>query len=128
MAQIGYVCLGTNDFDRATAFYDALFSEMGGKRLMPTPAGLLYRLSSDAMVMVTRPHDGQPATIGNGGMLAIAVDSQEQVAALHAKALELGGKCEGEPGPRGPFGEFAYFRDLDGNKLAVFFSARAAKN
>jgi predicted lactoylglutathione lyase len=79
------------------------------------------------MVMVTRPHNGQPATFGNGGMLAIAVDSKEQVAALYAKALELGGTCEGEPGPRGPFGEFAYFRDLDGNKLAVFFSARAAK-
>lgn len=124
MASVGYVCLGANDFDRATAFYDALLGEMGGKRLMPTPHGLMYRLASGAMIMITRPYNEQPATASNGGMLAIAVDSKEDVARVHAKALALGGTCEGEPGPRGGFGEFAYFRDLDGNKLAVFHSAR----
>lgn len=124
MASVGYVCIGTNDFDRATAFYDALLGELGGKRLAPTPAGLLYRLSSGAFLMVTRPHDGKPATIGNGGMVAIQVDNKEQVSGMHAKALALGGTCEGEPGPRGEWGDFAYFRDLDGNKLAVYFSAR----
>jgi catechol 2,3-dioxygenase-like lactoylglutathione lyase family enzyme len=124
MAQIGYVCIGTNDFDRATAFYDALLGEMGGKRLMPTPHGLLYRLSSGAMLMVTRPYDEQPAASGNGNMLAISVDTKDDVARIHAKALELGCQCEGKPGPRANFGEFAYFRDLDGNKLAVFHSAR----
>ena len=120
MANVGYVCLGTNDFDRATSFYDALLGEFGGKRLMPTPNGLIYRLGNGAMIMVTRPHNGQPATVGNGGMVAIQVDSDEQVAQLHAKALSLGATCEGEPGPRGAFGNFAYFRDLDGNKLAAF--------
>ncbi|WP_135211750.1 VOC family protein [Vitreimonas flagellata] len=124
MASVGYVCLGANDFDRATAFYDALLGEMGGKRPMPTPHGLMYRLASGAMIMITRPYNGQPATHGNGAMLAIAVDSKEDVARIHGKALELGGTCEGEPGPRGAFGEFAYFRDLDGNKLAVFHTGR----
>lgn len=124
MASVGYVCLGANDFDRATAFYDALLGEMGGKRLMPTPHGLMYRLTSGAMIMITRPYNDQPATHGNGAMLAIAVDSKDDVARIHRKALELGGTCEGEPGPRGAFGEFAYFRDLDGNKLAVFHTGR----
>jgi len=124
MAQVGYVCLGANDFDRATAFYDALLGEMGGKRLMPTPHGLMYRLASGAMIMITRPYDDKAATPSNGGMLAIAVDSKEDVSRMHAKALELGGTCEGAPGPRGSFGEFAYFRDLDGNKLAVFNTGR----
>lgn len=124
MASVGYICLGANDFERATGFYDALLGEMGGKRLMPTPHGLMYRLASGAMIMVTRPYDEKPATASNGGMLAIAVDSKEDVARVHAKALELGAKCEGEPGPRGNFGEFAYFRDLDGNKLAVFHTGR----
>ncbi|MCA3695432.1 VOC family protein [Aquidulcibacter sp.] len=124
MAKIGYLCVGTNDFDKATAFYTALLGEIGGKPLMPTPAGLIYRLSEGAMLMVTRPHDGAPATFGNGTMIAIQVDQKDQVSALHAKALELGGTCEGQPGPRGAFGDFAYFRDLDGNKLAVYYSAR----
>jgi catechol 2,3-dioxygenase-like lactoylglutathione lyase family enzyme len=120
MAHVGYICLGTNDFERATAFYDALLGELGGKRLMPTPHGLLYRLTSGAMIMVTRPYDGGEASVSNGGMVAIQVENKDQVAAIHAKALELGGTCEGKPGPRMSFGDFAYFRDLDGNKLAVF--------
>lgn len=124
MARLGYVTVGTNDFDRATAFYDALLGEVGGKRLFPTPQGLIYRLGDGAMMMVTRPYNNEPATIGNGTMVAIAVDSKEDVAKLHAKALSMGGVCEGAPGPRGAFGEFAYFRDLDGNKLAAFHSAR----
>ncbi|WP_395646884.1 VOC family protein [Terricaulis sp.] len=124
MAAIGYVCIGTSDFDRATKFYDALLGEIGGKSLMPTPQGLLYRLASGCMLMVTRPYDGGAAAAGNGNMVAINVDAQDDVARVYEKALALGGQCEGKPGPRGAFGEFAYFRDLDGNKLAVFYSAR----
>jgi catechol 2,3-dioxygenase-like lactoylglutathione lyase family enzyme len=124
MAKIGYLCVGTNDFDKATAFYTALLADIGGKPLMPTSQGLIYRLSEGAMLMVTKPHDGEAATFGNGTMIAIQVESADQVAAVHAKALELGGTCEGQPGPRGAFGDFAYFRDLDGNKLAVYYSAR----
>jgi len=71
---------------------------------------------------VAKPHDGNAATVGNGMMVALAVDSQEKVNALHAKALELGGTDEGAPGPRGDSGFYAgYFRDLDGNKLNAFF-------
>ena len=73
---------------------------------------------------VTRPYDGQPANRGNGHMAAIVVDERAKVDALHAKALELGGNCEGVPGVRGDEGDqafyAAYFRDLDGNKLCAF--------
>jgi len=70
---------------------------------------------------VTRPYDGQPATVGNGVMLALVVDSKEKVDAVHAKALELGGKDEGAVGVRGEGGLYCgYFRDLDGNKFNVF--------
>lgn len=124
MARLGYVCIGTNDFDRATAFYDALLADLDGKRLFPTPHGLLYRLGKGAMIMVTRPYDGGQATVSNGGMVAIEVDSKEQVAAVYDKAISLGATCEGKPGARGAFGEFGYFRDLDGNKFAVFYTGR----
>lgn len=120
MARLGYVSVGVNDLDRAAAFYDALLGELGGKRMFPTANGLIYGLGDGAMIMITRPYDGQPAQRGNGVMIALMVDSKEQVAATHAKALALGGVCEGPPGPRGAFGEFAYFRDLDGNKIAAF--------
>jgi len=128
MAQLGYVCVGTNDFDRACAFYDALTAELGGKRLFPTPHGLMFRLGSGPMIMVTRPYNNEPHQVGNGHMLAINVDAEEDVARVYNKAIALGATSEGEPGPRGQFGEFAYFRDLDGNKIAVFFSARQKKS
>ncbi len=120
MAQIGYVCIGANDFDRACAFYDALSTDLGGKRLFPTPHGQMYRLGAGAMIMVTRPYDGGEAHPGNGTMLAINVDAKEDVPRIYEKALSLGATCEGKPGPRTNFGDFAYFRDTEGNKLAVF--------
>jgi predicted lactoylglutathione lyase len=54
-------------------------------------------------------------------MMALALDSNEKVDLLYAKALALGGTDEGPAGPRGLAGFYAgYFRDLDGNKLNVF--------
>ena len=127
MSAIGYVCLGTSDFDRACAFYDAFAAELGGKKLFPTPQGVMYRLGAGPMIMVTRPYNKESSAPGNGNMLAINVDAQEDVPRIYDKALSLGATCEGKPGPRAGFGDFAYFRDLDGNKLAVFWSERGKK-
>ena len=124
---IGYVTLGTNDIEKARAYYDALLAEIGATRKMEFPeTGFTLYGTGDRRpgIAVTRPYDGNPATVGNGNMAAIAADSRETVDRLHAKALALGGSDEGAPGlrtPEGP-GAFygAYFRDLDGNKLCVF--------
>ena len=69
---------------------------------------------------LTRPYDGKPASVGNGTMVALFVDSTDKVDALHARALTLGGSDEGPPGLR--MGNFyaGYFRDPDGNKLNAF--------
>jgi len=118
---IGYITLGTNDLPRAVAFYDALLGELGGKRHMETARFVFWGLRPDLPSLgVILPHDGQPASVGNGTMVALAVDSPEQVQAVHAKALALGGVDEGAPGPRGGNFYGGYFRDLDGNKLNAF--------
>jgi predicted lactoylglutathione lyase len=119
---IGYVTLGTNDLDRAAKFYDALLIEIGATRMMESDRFIAWAVSpKQPSLGVTKPFDGQPASIGNGVMVALVVDSQEKVKALHAKATALGGKDEGGPGPRGEGGFYAaYFRDLDGNKLNAF--------
>ncbi len=121
---IGYSMLGTNDLAKAGAFYDALLGEIGIKRLMEFPRGPAYGLSWDKpMLAITLPFDGAPATVGNGSMVALAAGTRANVEALHAKALEQGGTCEGPPGVRGPeeSGFYAaYFRDLDGNKLCAY--------
>jgi predicted lactoylglutathione lyase len=69
---------------------------------------------------IVKPYDTRPATVGNGVMVALAVDSRATVDRVHRKALELGGTDEGPAGPRGDDFYAGYFRDLDGNKLSVF--------
>lgn len=119
---IGYTCVGTNDFPRARAFYDALFASIGATRLMEWgDAGAGWGRSMDEPLFgVTTPFNKQPATVGNGVMIAIACRTREEVDQLHAKALELGGTDEGAPGLRGGSFYAGYFRDLDGNKINGF--------
>lgn len=123
---IGYVTLGTNDLPRATAFYDALFGSLGIGRFMEQENYFVaWAPAPDApSVAVTAPYNKEPATVGNGVMVALYLESPQQVDALYAKALELGGTDEGEPGfrPADQTSGFyaAYFRDLDGNKLNAF--------
>jgi predicted lactoylglutathione lyase len=118
---IGYVTLGTNDLARAGAFYDALLEEIGAKRLMEFPTGIVWGTGSgNPALSAMTPFDGNPASVGNGTMVGLAASSPEQVRKLHAKALELGGRDEGAPGPRGAGFYIGYFRDLDGNKLNWF--------
>ena len=119
---IGYVTLGTNDIQKAAAFYDELLGVIGAKRGMQDDSFIAWTTGATApAISVIKPYDGNAATVGNGTMIAIAVDANDKVDAVHAKALELGAKDEGAAGPRGDSGFYAgYFRDLDGNKLAVF--------
>jgi catechol 2,3-dioxygenase-like lactoylglutathione lyase family enzyme len=124
---LGYVTLGTNDLDRALAFYDVLLGELGATRKMEfeETGFTLYGTGGFAPgIAITRPYDGGPASAGNGNMAAIAADSRGTVDRLYAKAMELGAACEGPPGLRTPDGPRAfygaYFRDLDGNKLCAF--------
>lgn len=118
---IGYVTLGTNNLARAAGFYDALLAELGAKRMMESERLVAWSMDPNRPGLgVVMPHDKQPATIGNGMMVALVVDSAAKVDALHRKAMALGGKDEGAPGPRGEGFYAGYFRDLDGNKLNVF--------
>ncbi len=122
---IGYVTVGTNDFDAAMAFYDGLFAAMEVGRLWHHGESAAWGNSrAETQLMLTRPHNGEEATVGNGMMIALRVAEREMVHAAHAKALALGGTDEGAPGPRGAHGFYgAYMRDLDGNKLAVYVPA-----
>ena len=119
---IGYVTFGTNDMKRAGAFYDALLAVLGAKRTMEMDRFIAWGTAPNTpMVSVIKPFDEKPASVGNGVMVALAADSKAKVDAVYKKALELGGKDEGAPGPRGPGFYAGCFRDLDGNKLNAFF-------
>lgn len=121
---IGYITLGSDDIPRAAGFYDALLGELGAKRFMEDERLIVWSADPGApMLGVFRPYDGQPATVGNGAMVALAAGSRDAVDALYAKALSLGATDEGAPGERIPGFYGGYFRDLDGHKLNFFHMA-----
>ena len=120
---IGYVTLGTNDLAKATDFYDQLFATIGAGRMFETESFVAWTKGpGQPGLSVTKPFNGETATNGNGTMIALQMESPEQVDAFYNKAIELGATCEGKAGPRPEFPGFyaGYFRDLDGNKLNAF--------
>jgi predicted lactoylglutathione lyase len=118
---IGYVTLGTNDLPRAAKFYDALLAEIGAKRIMEFDTFIAWGASMDTPGLgLTKPYDGNAATVGNGVMVALAMKDPATVDRVYAKAIALGAKDEGPAGPRGDNFYAGYFRDPDGNKLNAF--------
>jgi catechol 2,3-dioxygenase-like lactoylglutathione lyase family enzyme len=127
-----YIYLGTNDLERATLFYDATLAPLGLRRCITGDADW-DRISAgwgtyendgarELALWVGLPFNQQPATAGNGSMIAFGARSWKQVDDFHSAALANGGHCDGAPGLRPHYNaDFyaAYVRDLDGNKLAV---------
>ena len=129
---IGYVTLGTNDLQGNAPFYDAIAKEMGVGRMMDTDSYIAWGEPGGAAgVALTKPYDGNTATVGNGTMVAFEAKDKQQVQRLYEIALANGGTDEGTPGPRGDADEnglvfyASYFRDRDGNKLNAFCMAPA---
>jgi predicted lactoylglutathione lyase len=120
---IGYITFGTNNLSQASEFYDALLAEVGAVRALQEDHFVTW-ISGEGtpMLGLIQPFDGQAATVGNGVMVALVAESREQVDRLYQKAMELGAVDEGLPGERQPGFYAGYFRDLDGNKLAIYIT------
>ena len=118
---IGYVTLGTKDLAKAAVFYDAIAGELDTPRMMEFETFIAWGTpDGPAGIAVTKPFDGNDATVGNGVMVALQAKDEAQVQRLYDIALANGGSCEGPPGPRGDTFYAGYFRDPDGNKLNAF--------
>ncbi|KJC45820.1 glyoxalase [Bradyrhizobium sp. LTSP885] len=117
-----HVMIGTNDLDKAKAFYDALLSTVDVRPARVDGHRIFY-ITKTGVFSVSKPIDGEPATHANGGTIGFACHSPEQVEAWHAAGVAAGGKpCENPPGVReGAAGKLylAYLRDPDGNKICA---------
>ncbi|BBP84784.1 MULTISPECIES: VOC family protein [unclassified Pseudomonas] len=123
---LSHVCIGTNDFSRALAFYTPLMKALGLPQKFCDPsrpwAGWMPADAPRPLLVLGTPFDGEAATVGNGQMVALLAPDRASVDQCHALALANGGRCEGAPGLRPhyhPDYYGAYFRDPDGNKLCV---------
>lgn len=118
---IGYVTLGTNDLARGARFYDAIAAELGVGRMMEFETFIAWGAPGGAPgIGLTKPFDGNAASVGNGVMVALEAKDRDQVQRLYDIALANGGTDEGAPGERGGGFYAGYFRDPDGNKLNAF--------
>ena len=130
---IGYVTVGANDLALAERFYSAFLPALGYS-LEVSSEGLSYSIpgtftpgSEPPDFYVKAPFDGQPASAGNGAMVAFDVPSQAMVRELHAAAVSAGGQDEGAPGFRAAYSAHfyvGYLRDPQGNKIALFCNSR----
>ena len=115
--------VGSNDIDRSKKFYDAIFTAIGGREAIVDGKGRLIYAHKGGLFLVTKPIDGEPATVGNGSTVGFAVDSPEQADAWHKAGAAAGGtEIEDPPGVRSSAAGsmyLAYLRDPDGNKLCA---------
>lgn len=120
---LSHISLGTNQFDKAVAFYDRVLPTLGCKRILAHPSAVAYGRQYPEFWVQT-PIDGQPASIGNGTHFGFFAPDKAAVHAFHQAALEAGARDEGAPGPRPEYGEPYYgcfVRDLDGHKIEAAY-------
>ena len=123
---VSHVSLGTNDYPRAKAFYDAVLATLQIRCVMDFPGGAGYGRHFPEF-WIQAPHDRGRASAGNGVHVCFFASSKEEVRAFHAKALELGGKDDGAPGQRQEYSPdyyAAFVRDLDGNKIEAMVAPK----
>ena len=116
---LSHVSIGTNDFDRATAFYDAVLPILGCRRVMAFPGAVAYGRAYPEF-WVQSPIDGRPASAGNGTHVSFIAPSKDAVHGFYDAAIAAGAAGDGEPGPRPDYGPEYYgcfVRDLDGHKI-----------
>lgn len=123
---ISHISIGTNHFESATAFYDAVLKTLGYDRIMEHPGAVAYgKVYPEFWVQI--PIDGKPASVGNGSHVGFIALSKDAVNSFYEAALSAGGLDDGPPGPRPQYGAPYYgcfVRDLDGNKIeAIFWDA-----
>lgn len=121
MSILTHATVGAKDLDRARTFYDAVLGALGYSRSGDFPNGSAWGQDGSFEFFALSPRDGAPQTVGNGVTVGFAAPGAAAVDAFHAKALELGGSCEGPPGPRdwAPGRHAAYVRDSEGNKICA---------
>ncbi|MCY1303038.1 hypothetical protein D9M68_770040 [compost metagenome] len=122
MAVFTHVTVGTNDLPKAREFYDEVLGKLGLKRLADLgDNGSIWGVDAPSF-FVLKPANGQPASVGNGVTVSFEAPNRSSIDAAHRAALARGAKDEGNPGPRSwkENAYAAYFRDLDGNKIAAY--------
>ena len=118
-----FITIGTNNLKKSSLFYNKILISLKIKKVLTHNRYIGYarsRTPEKIELYIIRPHNKKKATIGNGTMVTFNAKSKNIVDECYKIAIKLGAKDEGKPGPRHGKDYYAYFRDLDGNKICVF--------
>ena len=120
-----FITIGTNNLKNSKIFYDELLKSINIKNVLETDRYIGYAKNSSLNKVefyLMLPHNKKTATFGNGTMITFDIFSKKELDKFYNLALKLGATDEGLPGPRHEEHYYAYFRDLDGNKICAFSS------
>lgn len=120
---LSHVSIGSNRFEQAVAFYDAVLAPLGCRRILEHPGAIAWGREFPEFWVQT-PIDGHAATLGNGSHVGFLAASRAAVQAFYDAAVAAGASPDGAPGPRPHYGEPYYgcfVRDLDGHKIEAMF-------
>ena len=120
-----FVPLGTNNLDKSKIFYNELLYLIDIVKAEEEERYVGYAKKdnlNNIEFYLMKPHNKKEATFGIGTMITIIGETKESVINIYNLALKLGGVDEGSPGPRHNEDFYAYFRDLDGNKICIYCS------
>lgn len=121
---LSHVSLGTNDLEKASAFYDKALASLNIKRIETIEGITVAYGKMYPEFWIGVPHDDKTATVGNGVHIGFIANSKAQVHAFYEAALAAGGRDDGAPGPRPIYGDPYYgcfIIDLDGHKIEASF-------
>ncbi len=118
-----HVMVGSDNVEKSKTFYDALLTTLGYEAGVIDEKGRCFYPNKDGTFCISKPINGEPACMANGGTIGFNAESPEAVEAWHKAGIANGGStCESPPGIREvAFGKMylAYLRDPAGNKLCA---------
>jgi catechol 2,3-dioxygenase-like lactoylglutathione lyase family enzyme len=118
-----HVMVGANDVAESKKFYDAILGALGHGAGVMDAKGRCFYFTKSGNFAISKPIDGEPASVGNGSTIGFAAADPAAADAWHAAGLANGGTaCEDPPGVREGGGVrlyLAYLRDPAGNKLCA---------
>lgn len=121
---LGHVSIGTNQFEKAVAFYDRVLATIGAKRIIEIDGFAIAWGKQFPEFWVQKPHDGQVAETANGIHFAFLATSKQMVDDFYSAGIANGARDDGKPGPRVEYSEAYYgcfMRDLEGHKIEAMY-------
>lgn len=121
---MAHVSIGTNQFEKAVAFYDKVLGALGAKRIVNVDGFAIAWGKEFPEFWVQKPYDGKAAETANGTHFAFLASSPEMVDNFYSVGMAEGATDDGKPGPRTEYSEAYYgcfMRDLEGHKIEAMY-------